>query len=42
MKHILGPHVQQAGSSVDHNRLRFDFTHFSPLSRGEIFTIEPH
>lgn len=40
MKHILGPHVQQAGSSVDHNRLRFDFTHFSPLSRGEIFTIE--
>ena len=40
MKNILGEHVRQAGSSVDHNRLRFDFTHFSPLSDGEIFTIE--
>ena len=40
MKNILGEHIRQAGSSVDHNRLRFDFTHFSPLSAGEIFTIE--
>ena len=40
MKSILGEHIRQAGSSVDHNRLRFDFTHFSPLSAGEIFTIE--
>ena len=40
MKNILGEHIRQAGSSVDHTRLRFDFTHFSPLSAGEIFTIE--
>jgi len=40
MKKVLGDHVKQAGSAVDHNRLRFDFTHFSPLSHGEICTIE--
>ncbi len=40
MKKVLGDHVKQAGSAVDHNRLRFDFTHFSPLTLGEIFTIE--
>ncbi len=40
MQKVLGDHVKQAGSAVDHNRLRFDFTHFSPLSPGEIFTIE--
>ncbi len=40
MRKVLGDHVKQAGSAVDHNRLRFDFTHFSPLSPGEIFTIE--
>ena len=40
MKQVLGEHVKQAGSSVDNNRLRFDFTHFSPLTLGEVFTIE--
>jgi alanyl-tRNA synthetase len=40
MKKVLGEHVKQAGSAVDHNRLRFDFTHFSPLTHGEICTIE--
>ena len=40
MRKVLGDHVKQAGSAVDHNRLRFDFTHFSPLTLGEIFTIE--
>jgi alanyl-tRNA synthetase len=40
MKKVLGDHVKQAGSAVDHNRLRFDFTHFSPLTHGEICTIE--
>jgi len=40
MKKILGDHIKQAGSAVDSNRLRFDFTHFSPLTHGEICTIE--
>ncbi len=40
MQQVLGEHVKQAGSAVDHHRLRFDFTHFSPLSHGEICTIE--
>ena len=40
LKQVLGDHVKQAGSAVDHNRLRFDFTHFSPLTLGEIFTVE--
>ena len=40
MKKVLGDHVKQAGSAVDHNRLRFDFTHFSPLTHAEICTIE--
>jgi alanyl-tRNA synthetase len=40
MQKVLGDHVKQAGSAVDHNRLRFDFTHFSPLTLGEILTIE--
>lgn len=40
MKKVLGDHIKQAGSAVDHNRLRFDFTHFSPLTHAEICTIE--
>ncbi|MBM9537267.1 alanine--tRNA ligase [Desulfobulbus alkaliphilus] len=40
LKKILGDHIKQAGSAVDHNRLRFDFTHFSPLSLDEIFAVE--
>ncbi|MDY0185894.1 MAG: alanine--tRNA ligase [Desulfuromonadaceae bacterium] len=37
---ILGDHVQQAGSLVSSERLRFDFTHFSPLSKKELWQIE--
>lgn len=37
---VLGTHVKQAGSLVGPGRLRFDFTHFSPLSLGDIEAVE--
>ncbi|MCI5151438.1 MAG: alanine--tRNA ligase, partial [Candidatus Electrothrix sp. MAN1_4] len=40
MKNILGEHVKQAGSLVRPDRLRFDFTHFSPVTPEEICAIE--
>ncbi|MCJ7601895.1 MAG: alanine--tRNA ligase [Desulfobulbaceae bacterium] len=40
LKQVLGDHVKQSGSLVEAERLRFDFTHFSPLSRAEIQKIE--
>jgi alanyl-tRNA synthetase len=40
MKKILGDHVKQAGSLVRPDRLRFDFTHFSPVTPKEIRAIE--
>jgi len=40
MKKILGDHVKQAGSQVRPERLRFDFTHFSPVTDQEILAIE--
>ena len=40
LKEILGSHVNQSGSYVDNERLRFDFTHFSALTDEEITKIE--
>jgi len=37
---VLGKHVKQSGSLVGPERLRFDFTHFSPLTDDEIIAIE--
>ncbi len=37
---VLGGHVHQSGSFVDDERLRFDFSHFEPVSKEALFTIE--
>lgn len=37
---VLGSHVEQAGSFVTADRLRFDFTHFSAMTKEEIAKVE--
>jgi alanyl-tRNA synthetase len=40
LKEVLGTHVKQAGSVVAPNYLRFDFTHYQPMSAAELAEVE--
>lgn len=40
LRMVLGNHVEQAGSYVTNDRLRFDFTHFSAMTDDEISKVE--
>ena len=40
LKHVLGEHVHQAGSLVEPDRLRFDFTHFESITAEQLAEVD--
>lgn len=40
LRQVLGTHVEQAGQLVNENEVRFDFTHFNPMTDDEINRVE--
>ncbi|MCH5321750.1 MAG: alanine--tRNA ligase, partial [Eubacterium sp.] len=40
LRQVLGTHVEQAGQLVNENEVRFDFTHFNPMTADELAKVE--
>jgi len=40
LREVCGKHIEQAGSQVSAERLRFDFTHFAPVTEDELERVE--